>query len=79
MPELDGFETTRIVRESKKRYSQVPIIAMTANAMKGDRGKCIESGMTDYLSKPIDADIFKEKLEHWIGRAHPGQIEQVSN
>lgn len=71
MPELDGFETTRIIRESNKSYSQIPIIAMTANALKGDDDKCIDAGMDDYLSKPIDADAFKQKVDLWIGRAYP--------
>ena len=68
MPELDGFETTRIIRESNKLYSQVPIIAMTANAMKGDDDKCIDAGMDDYISKPINADTFRQKVDLWIGR-----------
>ena len=66
MPELDGFETTRIIRESDKAYNQIPIIAMTANAMKGDDDKCIKAGMNDYIPKPIDADTVKRKIEHWI-------------
>jgi len=71
MPELDGFEATRIIRESNKSYSKIAIIAMTANAMKGDDDRCIKAGMDDYISKPIDADTFKQKLDHWIGKAHP--------
>ena len=43
---------------------------MTANAMKGDDDKCIKAGMDDYISKPIDADTVKQKLDHWIGREH---------
>jgi two-component system sensor histidine kinase/response regulator len=67
---LDGFETTRIIRESNKFYSAIPIIAMTANAMKGDDAKCIDAGMNDYISKPIDGDVFKQKLDQWIGTEH---------
>jgi signal transduction histidine kinase/DNA-binding response OmpR family regulator len=67
MPELDGFETTRIIRESNKIYSNIPIIAMTANAMKGDDEKCLDAGMNDYISKPIDGGAFKQKLDLWIG------------
>jgi signal transduction histidine kinase/CheY-like chemotaxis protein len=70
MPELDGFETTRIIRESRKNYSHIPIIAMTANAMKGDDRKCISTGMDDYISKPIDADVLKQKIDFWVGSAH---------
>lgn len=72
MPELDGFETTKMIRKSGKTYGRIPIIAMTANAMKGDDDKCIDVGMNDYISKPIDADTFKQKVDLWIGRAHPG-------
>ena len=72
MPELDGFETTRIIRESKTPHSQIPIIAMTANAMKGDDEKCIQAGMDDYISKPVDPNTLQQKVDHWLGKAHPG-------
>lgn len=64
MPEMDGLETTRKIRENG--HASVPIIAMTANAMKGDREKCIESGMNDYISKPIKRDIVFKILEKWL-------------
>jgi two-component system sensor histidine kinase/response regulator len=70
MPEMDGLEATRTIRESDKTYNQIPIIAMTANAMKGDDDKCIEAGMDDYISKPIDAGTVKQKIDQWIGREH---------
>ena len=55
MPEMDGFEATREIRKNKTKIlnPQFPIIAMTANALKGDPEKCIEAGMNDYISKPI--------------------------
>ncbi|MDD5717907.1 MAG: response regulator [Sulfuricurvum sp.] len=68
MPEMDGFQATLAIRSQKggKQYQNIPIIAMTANAMNGDREKCIRSGMNDYISKPIDMDILKETLQKWI-------------
>ncbi len=66
MPEMDGYETTRTIRDgnSAVRNHDIPIIAMTANAMKGDREKCLEAGMDDYVSKPINV----KKLADAIGR-----------
>jgi len=68
MPELDGYGATRIIRnpESKTLNHKVPVIALTANAMLGDREKCIKAGMNDYLSKPIDTQKLYEMLEKWI-------------
>lgn len=66
MPEMDGFEATRQIRKDKKgKNSKTPIVALTANAMKGDRDKCLAAGMDDYISKPIHPeDVFQtiEKL-----------------
>jgi PAS domain S-box-containing protein len=63
MPTLDGFEATR---ELRKQGFKKPIIAMTANAMQGDREKCITSGMDDYITKPINTALLKEVLEKYI-------------
>jgi PAS domain S-box-containing protein len=65
MPVMDGFDATRNIRENK-RNARLPIIAMTANAMAGDREKCIESGMNDYMTKPIDVDRLFVTLGRWI-------------
>ncbi|OEU46182.1 MAG: hypothetical protein BBJ60_01015 [Desulfobacterales bacterium S7086C20] len=64
MPEMDGMKATRAIR--KKGFSTIPIIAMTANAMKGDREKCLEAGMDDYIPKPIKREIVFEMLEKWV-------------
>ncbi|GFD67382.1 hypothetical protein KUL106_06450 [Alteromonas sp. KUL106] len=67
MPEMDGFEATKRIREGEAgaRYADVPIIALTANAMKGDKERCVSAGMDDYLSKPFDAEDLIEKVEYW--------------
>ena len=65
MPELDGFEATRRIRALPGSLCRIPIIALTADALEGDRKKCIEAGMDDYLSKPIDFDALRQMLERW--------------
>jgi PAS domain S-box-containing protein len=66
MPEMNGFEATQVIRdpESKVRRHDIPIIAMTAHALKGDRERCLEAGMNDYLSKPVTALALKELLDN---------------
>ena len=72
MPEMDGYEATAAIRKagSEERgaqndISRIPIIAMTANAMKGDRKKCLDAGMDDYISKPVNATKLKEAIDKW--------------
>jgi signal transduction histidine kinase/DNA-binding response OmpR family regulator/HAMP domain-containing protein len=67
MPEMDGFETTQAIRQ-KLHFARLPIIAVTAKAMKGDREKCIEAGASDYLSKPVDPEVLVAKLRDWVVR-----------
>ena len=71
MPEMDGFTATRIIRdpESTACDHAVPIIALTANAMQGDREACLEAGMDDYLSKPVNAQVMIEAVQKWLAVA----------
>lgn len=67
MPIMDGFEATVAIREIEARTNTYsPIIAVTALAMSGDRERCIAAGMDDYLSKPIDVDLLKAKINYWL-------------
>jgi len=63
MPEMDGFETTRFIRQSQSIKNRLPVIAMTAHAMKGDRDLCIEAGMDDYISKPVQIQTLIDIIE----------------
>jgi CheY-like chemotaxis protein len=65
MPEMDGMETMREIRKIP-RLKNLPIIAVTAKAMKGDREKCIEAGAWDYLSKPVDVPLMLSALRSWL-------------
>jgi len=65
MPVMDGFQATRMIRK-QSQWQDLPIVAMTANAMKGDREACLDAGMSDYLSKPVDVSDLKDKLVTWL-------------
>ncbi|MDH5434267.1 MAG: response regulator [Gammaproteobacteria bacterium] len=69
MPEMDGYETSQNIRSGNAGdfYKNIPIVAMTANAMVGDKKKCMDAGMDDYITKPINSNILLEKIQHWIG------------
>jgi signal transduction histidine kinase/CHASE3 domain sensor protein/AmiR/NasT family two-component response regulator/HPt (histidine-containing phosphotransfer) domain-containing protein len=66
MPELDGYETTEVIRGNKSSYQFIPIVAMTANAIKGDRERCLAAGMNDYISKPLKVRDLFAMLERWL-------------
>lgn len=73
LPEVDGYEATRKIRELEGRSEHIPIIAMTANVLNEDKQKCYDAGMNDYLSKPINIKDFYDKIAKYI------EIESVSN
>jgi PAS domain S-box-containing protein len=68
MPQMDGYEATRRIREQRTgiRNPQIPIIALTADAMSGDRDKCLQAGMSDYITKPVDLGKLAEVLKKWL-------------
>ncbi len=65
MPEMDGFEATRAIRKKQDERKDIPIVAMTAHAMKGDREKCLQAGMDDYVAKPIEPQELLGTIEKW--------------
>jgi CheY-like chemotaxis protein len=67
MPEMDGYQTIQKIRENQA-YRRLPIVALTAKAMKGDREKCLEAGASDYLAKPVNTEQLLSALRMWLHR-----------
>ncbi len=85
MPEMDGFTATKEIRKMNSSVANIPIIAITAHALIGDREKCIEVGMNDYISKPIEPDQLIKLLDNWLNvrvsvkeHVEPAKIEEQS-
>jgi CheY-like chemotaxis protein len=82
MPEMDGYETMQRIRE-QAALAEVPLIAVTAKAMKGDRQKCLDAGASDYIAKPVDIELLLALLRVWIARSRdravpdPAQLSLV--
>ena len=76
MPDMDGFETMREIRRHEE-LRNIPLISVTAKAMKGDRQKCFEAGASDYIAKPVDVDLLMSLLRVWIERSPRGRTGDV--
>ena len=67
MPEMDGYATMQVIRKNES-FRRLPIIALTAKAMKGDREKCLEAGASEYLAKPVNTEQLLSALRMWLHR-----------
>ncbi|MFK7856448.1 MAG: response regulator [Granulosicoccus sp.] len=72
MPMMDGYEATRLIKSGGSLNAPTPIVALTANAMDGDREKCLSAGMDDYVTKPVRTQVLSHMLQKWVGKP-PGE------
>ena len=80
MPEMDGFEATRRIRKLPKPVSDIPIVALTANAFKEDQARCVESGMNDFVTKPVEPATLESKLrQHIVSLSPPASVPRTSS
>jgi CheY-like chemotaxis protein/HPt (histidine-containing phosphotransfer) domain-containing protein len=84
MPVMDGYEATKMIRSKKQpgAIRNIPVIAMTAHAMAGDREKCIQAGMNDYIAKPVSVDNLNTVINKWLGKSikeKPKPVEKVNS
>jgi len=77
MPILDGYSATKAIRARENGTRHLPVIAMTAHAMKGDREKCLAAGMDDYISKPVDLALLGATIQKWLALPNQGQAAVI--
>lgn len=77
MPVMDGYEATRTIRDNNRPNQQTPIIAITANAMPGDREKCLAAGMNDHIAKPVSKKVLENTLNTFVAEHDCAQVEKT--
>ena len=79
MPEMDGFELTKAIRSEETSKKHIPIVALTANALKGEREHCLSAGMDDYLSKPVQLEDLRLTLEKYLSNGKPAEERKLAS